>query len=133
MSAVHFFAENSRQQFYLGLIWIGLAAAIAFSMPNALQITAVGKAGCRFGCPPIGPKAPGNRSFGGLLPQIPRLALGTSGAILSGMLLFSGGPRDKRGGRNRISLLPVLRRDVLDSDQTQEMAGNPQATGNDFS
>jgi alginate O-acetyltransferase complex protein AlgI len=88
-SAVHFFAENSRQQFYLGLIWIGLAAAIAFQMPNALQITAAARPTTDFATVSADwPKSTGKPVLAAFYRRVPQLALGTSGAIVSGMLLF---------------------------------------------
>jgi len=88
-SAVHYFAENSRQQFYLSLIWIGIAATIAFQMPNALQITATAKPTTDFAAVSSDwPKSAGRPLLAGFYRRVPRLALGTSGAIASGLLLF---------------------------------------------
>jgi len=89
VSAIHFFAENSRQQFYLGLIWIGVAAAIAFQMPNALQITSAAAPTTDFATvAAYWPKSTRKPVLAAFYRKVPRLALGTSGAIVSGMLLF---------------------------------------------
>jgi hypothetical protein len=88
-SAIQFFAENSRQQFYLGLIWIVAAAGIAFLMPNALQITAASKPTTDFAAVSAQwPKTDRRPVLASFSRNLPRLALGTSGAIACGMLLF---------------------------------------------
>jgi hypothetical protein len=89
VSAVHFFAENSREQFYLGLIWIVVAAGIAFLTPNALQITAAAKPTTDFAAVSAQwPKADHRPVLAAFSRGLPRLALGTSGAVACGMLLF---------------------------------------------
>ena len=88
-SAVHFFAENSREQFYLGLIWIVAAAGIAFLMPNALQITAAAKPTTDFAAVSAQwPNAARRPALAAFSRGLPRLALGSSGAVACGMLLF---------------------------------------------
>ena len=88
-STIQFFAENSREQFYLGLIWIFVAAGIAFLMPNALQITAAARPTTDFAAVSAQwAKAAQRPVLAAFSRTLPRLALGTSGAIAWGMLLF---------------------------------------------
>jgi D-alanyl-lipoteichoic acid acyltransferase DltB (MBOAT superfamily) len=88
-SGILFFAENSRQQFYLGLTWIVVSAAIAFLMPNALQITASAEPTTDFAAVSASwPKTAQRPVLAAFSRNLPRLALGTSGAIACGMLLF---------------------------------------------
>jgi alginate O-acetyltransferase complex protein AlgI len=88
-SSIQFFAENSRQQFYLGLIWIFVAAGIAFLMPNALQITAAARPTTDFAAVSAQwTKVTQKPVLAVLSRNLPRLALGTSGAVACGMLLF---------------------------------------------
>jgi alginate O-acetyltransferase complex protein AlgI len=89
LPAIHFFAENSREQFYLGLIWIGIAATIALHMPNALQITAAAKPTTDFAAVSAEWQKIAQRpALAAFSRNLPRLALGTSGAIACGILLF---------------------------------------------
>jgi len=89
LSTVHFFAENSREQFYLGLIWICIAAAIAFHMPNSLQITSAARPTTDFDkVSAEWPKSAGPSVLARFYRKVPQLALTTSGAIASGVLLF---------------------------------------------
>ena len=88
-SGILFFAENSRQQFYLGLTWIVVAATIALLMPNALQITASAEPTTDFAAVSAQWPKPAQRPALAVFSRaLPRLALGTSGAIACGMLLF---------------------------------------------